>query len=162
MSDKPAVLIGSSLGIRQVREEIECAARSNAKVLITGESGTGKEIVARLVHERSHRARGPLVTINCAGVPDSLLESELFGHMRGSFTDAYRDQRGWLEQADGGTIFMDEIGEMSLRMQALLLRFFESGEIQRVGSDRRNMRVNVRLVAATNRNLVERIASNEF
>src|SRR5258707_14130126 len=103
MSDKPAVLIGSSLGIRQVREEIECAARSNAKVLITGESGTGKEIVARLVHERSHRARGPLVTINCAGVPDSLLESELFGHVKVSFTSAGLDKRGLLRMPSDGT-----------------------------------------------------------
>src|ERR1700741_5192672 len=133
---KRAVLIGSSNAVRRVREEIECAARSNAKVLITGESGVGKEIVARLVHERSYRARAPLVTINCAGVPDSLLESELFGHVKGSFTDAWRDKRGWLEQAQSGTIFLDEIGEMSLRMQALLLRFLENGEIQRVGSDR--------------------------
>src|SRR5258706_294696 len=130
MNDKRAVLIGGSDGIRQVKEEVECAARSNAKVLITGESGTGKEIVARLVHERSHRARGPLVTINCAGVPDSLLESELFGHMRGSFTDAWRDKRGLLESAAGGTVFLDEIGEMSPRLQALLLTFLETGEIQ--------------------------------
>jgi DNA-binding NtrC family response regulator len=147
---------------RALDHEVLIAARSDAKVLITGESGVGKEIAGQLIHALSTRAHGPMITINCAGVPDSLLESELFGHMRGSFTDAYRDQRGWLEQADGGTVFMDEIGEMSLRMQALLLRFFESGEIQRVGSDRRNMRVNVRIVAATNRNLLQRIAANEF
>jgi transcriptional regulator with GAF, ATPase, and Fis domain len=162
MSDTPAVLIGSSLGIRQVREEIECAARSNAKVLITGESGTGKEIVARLVHDRSHRARGPLVTINCAGVPDSLLESELFGHMKGSFTDAWRDKRGLLESASGGTVFLDEIGEMTLRMQALLLRFLETGEIQRVGSDRHSQTVNVRVITATHRQLLEQVAEKTF
>jgi len=154
--------LGQSDVARALDNEVAIAARSDAKVLITGESGVGKEIAAQLIHALSTRARGPMITINCAGVPDSLLESELFGHARGSFTDAYRDQRGWLEQADGGTVFMDEIGEMSLRMQALLLRFFESGEIQRVGSDRRNARVNVRLVAATNRNLLERIAANEF
>ncbi|HVD91500.1 MAG TPA: sigma-54 dependent transcriptional regulator [Vicinamibacterales bacterium] len=154
--------LGESDVARALENEVAIAARSDAKVLITGESGVGKEIAGQLIHALSSRARGPMITINCAGVPDSLLESELFGHMRGSFTDAYRDQRGWLEQADGGTVFMDEIGEMSLRMQALLLRFFESGEIQRVGSDRRNTRVNVRLVAATNRNLLERIAANEF
>jgi transcriptional regulator with PAS, ATPase and Fis domain len=162
MSDKPAVLIGSSLGIRQVREEIECAARSNAKVLITGESGVGKEIVARLVHERSHRARGPMVTINCAGVPDSLLESELFGHVKGSFTDAWRDKRGLLESATGGTVFLDEIGEMTLRMQALLLRFLETGEIQRVGSDRHAQTVNVRVITATHRNLLEQVSEKTF
>jgi DNA-binding NtrC family response regulator len=154
--------LGESDVARALENEVLIAARSDAKVLITGESGVGKEIAGQLIHALSNRARGPMITINCAGVPDSLLESELFGHMRGSFTDAYRDQRGWLEQADGGTVFMDEIGEMSLRMQALLLRFFESGEIQRVGSDRRNMRVNVRIVAATNRNLLDRIAANEF
>jgi DNA-binding NtrC family response regulator len=154
--------LGDSDIARALENEVAIAARSDAKVLVTGESGVGKEIAGQLIHALSTRAGGPMININCAGVPDSLLESELFGHMRGSFTDAYRDQRGWLEQADGGTVFMDEIGEMSLRMQALLLRFFESGEIQRVGSDRRNTRVNVRLVAATNRNLLERIAANEF
>ena len=102
------------------------------------------------------------MTINCAGVPDSLLESELFGHVRGSFTGAYRDKRGWLDQAQDGTIFMDEVGEMSLRMQALLLRFLENGEIQRVGSDRVQTAGNVRVVVATNRNLVERIAEKTF
>src|ERR1700719_2748625 len=123
--------------MREVAQEILCASRSNAKVLITGESGVGKEVVARLIHQGGQRAKSPLVTINCAGVPDTLLESELFGHMRGSFTDAYRDRLGLLEMADGGTIFLDEVAEMSLWMQALLLRFLESGEIQRVGADRR-------------------------
>ena len=103
-----------------------------------------------------------MVTINCAGLPDSLLESELFGHVRGSFTGAYRDKPGLLELAHNGTIFMDEVGEMSLRMQALLLRFLESGEIQRVGAERPQARVNVRVIAATNRNLTERIASKDF
>jgi DNA-binding NtrC family response regulator len=148
--------------MRDIEEEIACAARSNAKILITGESGVGKEVVARLIHQRSERAHSPLVTINCAGVPDTLLESELFGHMRGAFTDAYRDKRGWLDQAHGGTIFMDEVGEMSLRMQALLLRFLESGEIQRVGSDRINSKVDVRVIAATNRDLMARIADKSF
>ena len=162
MNDKRAVLIGGSAGIRQVKEEVECAARSNAKVLITGESGTGKEIVARMVHQRSHRARGPLVTINCAGVPDSLLESELFGHVKGSFTDAWRDKRGLLESASGGTVFLDEIGEMTLRMQALLLRFLETGEIQRVGCDRNAQTVNVRVITATHRQLLEQVAEKTF
>jgi DNA-binding NtrC family response regulator len=155
-------LVGVSTVMREIDEEIVCASRSSAKILITGESGVGKEVVARLIHQRSERAHSPLVTINCAGVPDTLLESELFGHMRGAFTDAYRDKRGWLDQAHGGTIFMDEVGEMSLRMQALLLRFLESGEIQRVGSDRVNSKVDVRVIAATNRDLMSRIADKSF
>jgi DNA-binding NtrC family response regulator len=160
--DTPLVMIGNSAAIRAVEEEIDHAARSNAKVLITGESGVGKEIVARLIHARSSRVRGPLVTINCAGFPDSLLESELFGHVKGSFTDAHRDKRGWLESAHGGTIFMDEVGEMSLRMQALLLRFLETGEIQRVGSDKGLPPLDVRVITATHRRLVDHIADKTF
>jgi DNA-binding NtrC family response regulator len=160
--NSPVVMAGVSSAIRTVEEDIQHASRSDAKVLITGESGVGKEIVARLIHQRSRRAAGPLVTINCAGFPDSLLETEMFGHMKGSFTDAYRDKRGWLELANGGTIFMDEVGEMSLRMQALLLRFLESGEIQRVGSERRLSAVNVRVITATHRRLLERIAEKSF
>jgi transcriptional regulator with PAS, ATPase and Fis domain len=154
-------LVGTSTELREVDDEINCAARSAAKVLITGESGVGKDIVARLIHERSRR-QGTFVTINCAGVPDSLLESELFGHTRGSFTGAYRDKRGWLDQAQGSTVFMDEVGEMSLRMQALLLRFLESGEIQRVGSDRVQTTTNVRVIAATNKNLIASVADKSF
>jgi transcriptional regulator with PAS, ATPase and Fis domain len=154
-------LVGASSALCEIEQEIECAARSDAKILITGESGVGKDIVARLIHQRSRR-QGPFVTINCAGVPDSLLESELFGHVRGSFTGAYRDKRGWLDQAQDGTIFLDEVGEMSLRMQALLLRFLENGEIQRVGSDRVQTATNVRVITATNRNLVERVAEKDF
>jgi DNA-binding NtrC family response regulator len=160
--DKPVVMVGVSPAVRGIEEEVHHAARTDAKVLITGESGVGKEIVARLIHQRSNRGRGPLVTINCAGFPDSLLESELFGHVKGSFTDAYRDKRGWLEMAHGGTIFMDEVGEMSLRMQALLLRFLETGEIQRVGSDRRLPALDVRVITATHRRLLERIADQSF
>jgi DNA-binding NtrC family response regulator len=159
---KAVTMVGVSAAIRSVEEEVDHAARSDAKVLITGESGVGKEIVARLIHERSSRSRGPLVTINCAGFPDSLLESELFGHLKGSFTDAHRDKRGWLEAAHGGTIFMDEVGEMSLRMQALLLRFLETGEIQRVGSDRRLPPLDVRVITATHRRLIDRIADKTF
>ena len=155
-------LVGVSAAIRSVEEEIDHAARCDAKVLITGESGVGKEIVARLIHDNGARSRGPLITINCAGFPDSLLESELFGHVKGSFTDAHRDKRGWLEAANGGTIFMDEVGEMSLRMQALLLRFLETGEIQRVGSDRKLPPVDVRVITATHRRLVEHIANKTF
>ena len=155
-------LVGVSAALRTVEEEIQHAARSDAKVLITGESGVGKEIVARLIHDRSRRNRTPLVTINCAGFPDSLLESELFGHVKGSFTDAHRDKRGWLEAAHGGTVFMDEVGEMSLRMQALLLRFLETGEIQRVGSDRPLPPLDVRVITATHRRLIDRIADKTF
>ena len=155
-------LIGRSHQTREIREHIDTASRSDAKVLITGESGVGKEIAARMIHQSSRRSQSSMVAINCAGVPDSLLASELFGHMRGSFTDAYRDRQGWLEQAHRGTIFMDEIGEMSPQMQSVLLRFLENGEIQPVGSDRRSTIVDVRVIAATSRKLVDRIASNDF
>ena len=140
-----------------ISEEIDTVARSGAKVLITGENGVGKEVVAGSSMSAA-RARGRSSTINCAGLPEWLLESELFGHVRGSFTGAHRDRRGWLDRAENGTIFLDEVGEMSLRMQALLLRYVESGEIQRVGSDRLHTSSNVRIIAATNRNLEERVA----
>jgi DNA-binding NtrC family response regulator len=155
-------MLGISAAIRSVEEEVDYASRSGAKVLITGESGVGKEVVARLIHDRGTRRHAPLVAINCAGIPDSLLETELFGHVRGSFTDAHRDKAGWLERAHGGTIFMDEIGEMSLRMQALLLRFLETGEIQRVGSDRHVPNVDVRVIAATHRRLINLVADKTF
>src|SRR2546428_3223225 len=162
MTPPETEFIGISSAIRHVEVEMDYSARSDAKVLITGESGVGKEIAARLIHQRSRRAHQPIVTINCAGIPDSLLESELFGHVRGSFTDAHRDRLGLFEMADGGTILMDEVGEMSLRMQALLLRFLETGEIQRVGAPGVQNRVDVRGLAATNRDLVERIRSRDF
>jgi transcriptional regulator with GAF, ATPase, and Fis domain len=155
-------LVGKSEVIRLIEADAEIAARSDAKVLITGETGVGKEVVARLIHHRSPRAGAPLVTLNCAGLPDSLLESELFGHVRGSFTGAYRDKPGLLEMAPNGTLFLDEVGEMSTRMQVVLLRFLESGEIQRVGADRSHTRVNVRLITATNRDLESQIASGAF
>ena len=155
-------LVHHSPALKEVIAEAEYVARSDSKVLITGESGVGKELLAKHVHEHSPRSRRPLITINCAGVPESLLESELFGHVRGSFTDAYRDRRGLLEAADGGTVFLDEVGEMSLRMQALLLRFFETGEIQRVGSDHHMTTVDVRVISATNRDLLEQTRLREF
>jgi transcriptional regulator with PAS, ATPase and Fis domain len=155
-------LIGASEAARNLERDINDAARSDAKVLLTGESGSGKEVVARLIHERSERRRVGLVALNCAAVPDSLLESELFGHVRGSFTGAYRDKPGLLETANGGTIFLDEIGETSGRMQALLLRFLENGEIWRIGADRVRTTTNVRVIAATNRDLVQRIKQEEF
>jgi transcriptional regulator with GAF, ATPase, and Fis domain len=155
-------LIGQSEAIRLLQADIECAARSDAKVLITGETGVGKEVVARHIHQRSGRATGSLLTVNCAGLPDSLLESELFGHVRGSFTGAYRDKPGLLEMAPNGTVFLDEVGEMSPRMQAVLLRFLETGEIQRIGADRSHTRVNVRLITATNRELRTHIEAGAF
>ena len=155
-------LVGCSAAIREVSEDIECASRTDAKVLITGESGVGKEVVARLIHQQSNRRHAPFVAINCAGVPDSLLESELFGHVRGSFTDAHADKRGWLDQAQNGTIFLDEVGEMSSRMQAVLLRFLETGEIQRVGANRTHTAGSVRVIAATNRDLLARVSEKQF
>jgi DNA-binding NtrC family response regulator len=157
-----AQILGVGPAAQSIEQDIDCAARCDAKVLITGESGVGKEVVARLIHQRSRRCAAPLVTINCAGIPDSLLTSELFGHARGSFTDAYRDKQGWIEQANHGTIFMDEIGEMSPQMQSLLLRFLENGEIQRVGSDRTSCTVDVRIIAATNRQLPAQVEAGLF
>jgi transcriptional regulator with GAF, ATPase, and Fis domain len=163
VSPNPEVrLLGNSEAVRNILADIDCAARSGAKVLITGETGVGKEVVARLIHHRSARAAGKLVTVNCAGLPDSLLESELFGHVRGSFTGAYRDKPGLLEMAPNGTVFLDEVGEMSARMQVVLLRFLETGEIQRIGADRSHTRVNVRLITATNRDLPKEIAAGNF
>ena len=155
-------LIGQSPATLALRDEMDCAAQCHAKVLITGESGVGKEVVARLIHHGSTRSHKALVAINCAGVPDSLLESELFGHVRGSFTDAYADKRGRFEVAHGGTVFLDEVGEMSARMQAMLLRFLETGEIQRLGSDRMLPPLDVRTITATHRNLIEHVREKTF
>jgi transcriptional regulator with PAS, ATPase and Fis domain len=145
-----------------LHEDITAAARSDAKVLITGESGTGKEVTARLVHARSARHARPLVPINCAGVPESLLESELFGFRRGSFTGADRDKPGLLETAHRGTAFLDEVAEMSLRMQGLLLRFLETGELLRIGSVDAPERADVRIIAATNRDLTDGVTTQAF
>src|SRR5512137_1828061 len=150
-----AQLIGTSAAVMDLQAEIDRVARSDAKVLITGESGTGKELVALAIHTRSLRAERPFIPVNCAGLPETLLESELFGHVKGSFTGAYRDKPGKLEMADQGTVFLDEIGEMTLRMQGLLLRFLETGELQKVGADHSAATVDVRVIAATNKNLVE-------
>jgi transcriptional regulator with PAS, ATPase and Fis domain len=138
------------------------AALSDAKVLITGESGVGKDLIAQHIHAQSARSRAQYVAVNCAGLTESLLESELFGHVRGSFTGAYRDKPGKLQLAHRGTLFLDEVGEMSLRMQALLLRFLENGEIQAVGSEKTQSTVDVRVVAATNRNLAELVGQGQF
>jgi DNA-binding NtrC family response regulator len=145
-----------------LRREIEAAARTDAKVLVLGETGAGKEVVARLIHDMSSRAARSFVAVNCSGIPETLLESELFGHTRGSFTGAYRDKPGLVRQADRGTLFLDELGEMSLRMQAVLLRFAETGEIQTIGVDGVTGRSDVRLITATNRNLRERIDAGLF
>ena len=145
----------------RLRQEVAAAAKSNAKVLITGESGVGKELVARAVHRFSARRLRALKTINCAGVPDTLLESELFGHVRDSFTGAIRDHQGVFEAAHGGTVVLDEIGDSSGRMQALLLRFLQFGELQRVG-DSGPRQVDVRIVATTRRDLRGLIAEGEF
>ncbi len=155
-------LIGNSAAIQSIAEDVDAAALSSAKVLITGETGVGKEVIASLIHGRSSRRSRRLTTVNCAGVPDTLLESELFGHVRGSFTGAYRDKPGILEMADEGTVFLDEVGEMSSRMQAMLLRFLETGELQRVGADRAHKCVAVRVLAATNRDLASQVASGAF
>jgi transcriptional regulator with PAS, ATPase and Fis domain len=161
-ASRPNLLIGGGSVMLELKAEVERVARSDAKVLITGESGTGKELVAQAVHAGSVRADRPFVAVNCAGLSETLLETELFGHVKGSFTGAYRDKLGKLELADTGTMFLDEIGEMTLRMQGLLLRFLETGELQKVGADRMTGRVNVRVLAATNRNLREMIAQSTF
>jgi transcriptional regulator with GAF, ATPase, and Fis domain len=160
--DGHAQLIGNAPLLVELKQEIQQVAQSDAKVLITGESGVGKELVARAVHMGSRRAQRPFVAVNCAGLPETLLESELFGHVKGSFTGAYRDKPGKLELADEGTMFLDEIGEMTLRMQGLLLRFLETGELQKVGADHTVGRVDVRVIAATNKNLRDLVAQGVF
>src|SRR5262249_27038211 len=155
-------LIGTSKLLAELRTEIEQVGRSGAKVLITGESGVGKEVVARAIAAASPRPTATFIPVNGAGIPETLLESELFGHVKGSFTGAYRDKPGKLEMATNGTIFLDEIGEMTLRMQGLLLRFLETGEIQKVGAERVAMAPNVRVIAATNRDLREMVSQGQF
>jgi transcriptional regulator with PAS, ATPase and Fis domain len=162
MSIDPQPLIVASTVMKDLLGLAERAAESTAKVLITGESGVGKDLVARHVHRHSTRRQAAFVAVNCAGLTETLLESELFGHVKGSFTGAYRDKRGKLSLAHRGTLFLDEVGEMSLRMQALLLRFLENGEIQAVGSDQPEARVDVRVIAATNRNLADLVAAGQF
>jgi DNA-binding NtrC family response regulator len=159
--ERPRFIVASR-AMKDLLSISERAAESTAKVLITGESGVGKDLVARHIHSHSSRKRAPFVPVNCAGLTETLLESELFGHVKGSFTGAYRDKRGKLHLAHRGTLFLDEAGEMSLRMQALLLRFLENGEIQAVGSDESQACVDVRVVAATNRNLSDLVAAGQF
>ncbi len=155
-------IVAAAPAMLEVLSMARRAAVGESKVLITGESGVGKDLIARTVHVRSTRAGGPFIAVNCAGLTETLLESELFGHVKGSFTGAYRDKPGKLQLAHRGTLFLDEVGEMSLRMQALLLRFLETGEIQSVGAHQAASVANVRVIAATNRNLAERVAQGEF
>ncbi len=145
--------------MQEIQQEFECAARSDATVLITGESGVGKEVLARLVHQQSRRQGAPFIVVNCAGVPDSVLESELFGHVSVGGTSAHRESRGCLEQAHGGTVFLDDIGDMSLPMQSALLRFLEHGEVQGAGGVRST---DVRIIAATSRNLHAELSDEQF
>ena len=159
--EKQMRMIGESPAIVHVRDIINKVAPTEARVLITGENGTGKEVVARLLHALSNRASAPLVEVNCAAIPSELIESELFGHMKGSFTGAVKDRAGKFEQADGGTLFLDEIGDMSLDAQTKVLRALQENEITRVGSDK-TIRVNVRVIAATNKDLKHEIERGTF
>jgi DNA-binding NtrC family response regulator len=154
-------MVGESAAIKGVRQIIDKVAPTDARVLITGANGTGKELVARSLHENSARASGPFIEVNCAAIPSELIESELFGHEKGAFTSAIKQRKGKFEQADGGTIFLDEIGDMSLSAQAKVLRALQENKITRVGSDK-DINVNVRIVAATNKNLKEEIEKNRF
>jgi DNA-binding NtrC family response regulator len=154
-------MIGESAGINHVREIIEKVAPTDAGVLITGPNGSGKELVARALHQQSQRSMMPYVEVNCAAIPSELIESELFGHEKGSFTSAIKQHKGKFEQADGGTLFLDEIGDMSLAAQAKVLRVLQERRISRVGSDK-DIVVNVRVIAATNKNLQDEIAKGNF
>lgn len=154
-------MIGESAAIEHVREIVEKVAPTEARVMITGANGTGKEVVAHLIHENSNRSKKPMVEVNCAAIPSELIESELFGHTKGSFTSAIKDRAGKFEQADGGTLFLDEIGDMSLSAQAKVLRALQENEITRVGSDK-PIKVNVRVLAATNKDLKREIAEGRF
>ena len=158
----PCPMVHASQQMRDILSLVTRVATGDAKVLITGESGVGKDLIAREIHGRSSRASRSFIAVNCAGLTETLLESELFGHVKGSFTGAYRDKPGKLQLAHRGTLFLDEVGEMSLRMQALLLRFLENGEIQAVGADHIKSTVDVRVVAATNRNLGDMVANGQF
>lgn len=154
-------IIGESDGIRKVKETIEKVAPTDARVLVTGENGSGKELVARWLHEKSNRANAPIVEVNCAAIPGELIESELFGHEKGSFTSAIKQRIGKFEQANGGTLFLDEIGDMSLSAQAKVLRALQEGKITRVGGDK-EIAVDVRVIAATNKDLLQEVNEKNF
>jgi Response regulator containing CheY-like receiver, AAA-type ATPase, and DNA-binding domains len=154
-------IVGESDAIIKVKEMIDRVAATEARILITGSNGTGKELVAHQIHEKSSRAKGPFVEVNCAAIPSELIESELFGHEKGSFTSAIKQRIGKFEQANGGTLFLDEIGDMSLSAQAKVLRALQENRISRVGSDK-DIQVNVRVITATNKNIRKEIESNSF
>lgn len=154
-------IIGESKAIRKIKDTIEKIAPTEARVLITGENGVGKELVARWIHEKSNRAKQAIVEVNCAAIPGELIESELFGHEKGSFTSAVKQRIGKFEQAHGGTLFLDEIGDMSLNAQAKVLRALQEGKITRVGADK-DINVDVRIIAATNKNLLEEVENKKF
>ncbi|KTT52309.1 transcriptional regulator [Pseudomonas oryzihabitans] len=158
---RPRELIGQSPASLRLRQEIETVAASDLTVLITGETGVGKELVAEAVHARSLRQQRPLISLNCAALPEALVESELFGHVRGAFSGAVSERRGRFELADGGTLFLDEVGELPLTVQAKLLRVLQSGQLQRLGTDR-DLTVDVRIIAATNRDLAEAVRAGRF
>jgi DNA-binding NtrC family response regulator len=158
---KGSEMVGSSAALGAVRKAIEKVAPTDARVLITGPNGAGKEMVARQLHELSQRAQGPMVEVNCAAIPSELIESELFGHEKGSFTSAVKQRIGKFEQADGGTLFLDEIGDMSLSAQAKVLRALQENKITRVGGEK-EISVNVRVLAATNKDLMQEIADRNF
>jgi two-component system nitrogen regulation response regulator NtrX len=154
-------MVGDSEAMKKVREMIERVAPTEARILITGDNGTGKELVARMLHEKSSRAAGPFVEVNCAAIPSELIESELFGHEKGAFTSAIKQRKGKFEHANEGTLFLDEIGDMSLSAQSKVLRALQENRITPVGSDK-DIEVNVRIIAATNKNLKEEIQKNNF
>jgi len=154
-------MIGHSAPIMKIRETIDKVAHTEARVMITGDNGVGKELVARWIHEKSNRAGGPLVEVNCAAIPSELIESELFGHEKGSFTSAIKQRIGKFEQAHGGTLFLDEIGDMSLNAQAKVLRALQEGKITRVGADK-DITVDVRVIAATNKDLLKEVDAKTF
>jgi two-component system, NtrC family, nitrogen regulation response regulator NtrX len=154
-------MVGESKAISHIKDIIEKVAQTDARVLVTGPNGTGKELVAHWLHQKSERANGPMIEVNCAAIPSELIESELFGHVKGAFTSAVKDRAGKFEAANGGTIFLDEIGDMSLSAQAKVLRALQESRIQRVGSDK-DIKVDVRVVAATNKNLKREIEEGRF
>jgi DNA-binding NtrC family response regulator len=152
-------IVGDSPAIKKIKDTIDKVAATDARILITGENGTGKELVARWIHEKSHRANGPLIEVNCAAIPAELIESELFGHEKGAFTSAIKQRIGKFEQANGGTLFLDEIGDMSLAAQAKVLRALQENKITRVGGDK-DITVDVRVIAATNKDLNRRYSDD--
>jgi two-component system, NtrC family, nitrogen regulation response regulator NtrX len=154
-------MIGGSTPIQRIKDTIDKVAPTEARILVTGENGVGKELVARWVHEKSNRNTGPLVEVNCAAIPTELIESELFGHEKGSFTSAIKQRIGKFEQANGGTLFLDEIGDMSLSAQAKVLRALQEGKITRVGADK-DINVDVRVIAATNKDLLKEVDAKNF